>query len=312
MTNYSVLMSVYRGENAENFWQSVQSVLNQPFVTNDFVIVCDGPLTWELDAVLEKITAEYDSIVNVIRLPENVGIGAAANIGLQACQNELVAKMDSDDIAVYGRFALQCDCFEQNEQLSVLGGYIEEFDDDPDKPVAVREVPVANEEIRQMARRRQPFNNTTVMYRKSAVIAVGGYRNFRRNEDYDLYVRLLHAGYYTQNLEFEMLVTRPVIYKTFEIIFSRKLKTLTDGVTDRFRDAIYELRSKALINKGIIQAPKGKGLITRNEIDIDKITEKKKSPKKAPVKSTTNKSKSEKEKSSTKTTKTSTSKSLKK
>lgn len=124
--------------------------------------------------------------------------------------------------------------------------------------------------------------------------------------------RLARFYYYAQNLEFEMLTTRPVIYKTFEIIFSRKLKTLTDGVTDRFRDAIYELRSKSLINKGIIQAPKGKGLITRNEIDIDKITEKKKTTKKAPVKSTTNKSKSEKEKSSTKTTKTSTSKSLKK
>jgi len=236
MTNYSVLMSVYRGENAENFWQSVQSVLNQPFVTNDFVIVCDGPLTWELDAVLEKITAEYDSIVNVIRLPENVGIGAAANIGLQACQNELVAKMDSDDIAVYGRFALQCDCFEQNEQLSVLGGYIEEFDDDPDKPVAVREVPVANEEIRQMARRRQPFNNTTVMYRKSAVIAVGGYRNFRRNEDYDLYVRLLHAGYYTQNLDNVLVKVRVGLGAS-----ARRVSWLTFKCTVKSRWAAHKI-----------------------------------------------------------------------
>lgn len=97
--------------------------------------------------------------------------------------------------------------------------------------------------------------------------------------------RLARFYYYTQNLEFEMLTTRPVIFKLFELIFSKKLKTLSDGVTDRFKDAIYELRSKSLINKGIIQAPKGKSLITRTDIDIDKLTEKKKTSKKTIAKS---------------------------
>lgn len=201
MTNYSVLMSVYHGESAENFDQAIQSVFNQTFLTNDFVIVCDGPLTSELNDVLCKIPEQYKEIVKIVRLPQNVGIGAASNIGIQNCKNELIAKLDSDDIAMPKRFELQCKRFEENENLTVLGGFIEEFDKDPDKPFSVREVPLTNEGIRHFARRRQPFNNTTVMYRKSAVLSVGNYGNLRRNEDYDLYIRLLHAGYYSENLQ---------------------------------------------------------------------------------------------------------------
>lgn len=208
MTNYSVLMSVYRGETAENFTQSIQSVLAQTYLTNDFVIVCDGPLTPELDSVLEAIPEQYKSIINIVRLPQNVGIGAAANIGLQKCKNDLVAKLDSDDIAVPERCFLQCKKFEENEKLTILGGFIEEFDSDPNHPFAVREVPITNEEIRHFARRRQPFNNQTVMYRRSAVLSVGSYSNLRRNEDYELYVRMLKAGFYTENLQFVIVKVR--------------------------------------------------------------------------------------------------------
>ena len=200
MANYSVLMSVYQGEDADNFRCAIRSIFDQPLVTDDFVIVCDGPLTAELNKVIADVVQQHGDVVNVIRLPENVGIGAAANIGLGECKNELVAKMDSDDIAVYGRFEIQYECFQKDGDLTVLGGFIEEFWDDPEKPVAIREVPLAGEDIRKMARRRQPFNNQTVMYRKSAVLAVGGYSDLRRNEDYDLYVRLLHAGYCTKNV----------------------------------------------------------------------------------------------------------------
>jgi glycosyltransferase involved in cell wall biosynthesis len=198
--NYSVLMSVYYKEDPENFEQAICSILNQTHPTNDFVIVCDGPLTDELDAILDKYSAQYSGILNVVRLPQNVGIGAAANEGLKVCINSLVAKMDADDIAVSQRCELQCKKFGINPNITVLGGLIEEFDSDPDIPFSIREVPVNNNDIRSFAKRRQPFNNQTVMYRREAVDAVGGYSSLRRNEDYDLYIRLLNAGYYCENL----------------------------------------------------------------------------------------------------------------
>lgn len=200
MQQYSVLMSVYYKEQPEHFREAMRSILEQTVRTDDFVIVCDGPLTPELDSVLEEMIAAYPDVIHPVRLEENRGIGYAANIGTAACRHELVAKMDADDIAVPNRCEQQLKCFEANPELTLCGGFIEEFDVDPAAPFAVRSVPLSHQEIWEKGRRRQPFNNTTIMYRRSAVVAVGGYRDLRRNEDYDLYARLLFHGYQGQNL----------------------------------------------------------------------------------------------------------------
>ena len=205
MDHYSVLMSVYYREDPVFFSQAIQSMMDQTVVTNDFVLVCDGPLTEELDSVIDYFDKQYPGIFNIIRLGENVGIGAAVNAGLHQCKNDLVAKMDADDVSVPDRCEKQLRLFENNPMLTVAGGYIEEFDRALDAPVSIREVPTDNEGIRKFARRRQPFNNVTVMYRRNAVLNVGGYRSLGRCEDYDLYVRLLNAGYYAENLA-EVLV----------------------------------------------------------------------------------------------------------
>lgn len=201
MEKYSVLMTVYHKEDPKQFVTAIRSMLDQTVTSDDIVIVCDGPLTEELDRALDEFRQQNPGVFNIVRLEENVGIGAAANIGLQHCRYDLVAKMDADDIAVPERCEMQLRRFDECPELKVLGGHIEEFGDDPAVPFSVRKVPLSNEQIRKFARRRQPFNNMTVMYRRCAVQAVGGYRDFRRSEDFDLYLRLLAAGNYAENLD---------------------------------------------------------------------------------------------------------------
>lgn len=201
MEAYSVLMSVYHKADPTFFDTALASMLGQTVPTNDFVLVCDGPLTPALDQVIETYREQYPEVLNVVRLEQNVGIGEAANIGLRYCKNDLVAKMDADDIAVPDRCERQLERFAQCPDLTVLGGYIAEFDQSPEHPTTLREVPLTNQEIRAFARRRQPFNNQTVMYRREAALAVGGYRKLRRCEDFDLYIRLLCAEYYCENLD---------------------------------------------------------------------------------------------------------------
>lgn len=200
LENYSILMSVYKKEKPDFFKKAIRSMLDQTVLTDDFVIVCDGPLTEELDGIIEKYVNENPGIFQIVRLPENKGIGAAAQIGLTHCKNELVAKMDGDDIAAPERCKLQLECFKNNPEISVLGGYIAEFNNSIDELLNQRVVPLTHEKICKYAKRRQPFNNQTVMFRKSAVEAVGGYKPLRRGEDYDLYTRLLNAGYKGKNL----------------------------------------------------------------------------------------------------------------
>ena len=120
-TAYSVLMSVYEKEKPEHLEAAVQSMLRQTVATDDFVIVCDGPLTAELDAVLEKYEAQNPSVLHLIRLPENIGTGAALNVGIAHCKNELIAKMDSDDISVCNRCERQLREFAKNDRLTVVG-----------------------------------------------------------------------------------------------------------------------------------------------------------------------------------------------
>jgi len=198
--DYSVLMSVYHREKPEYLRQSIESMLAQTVATNDFVIVCDGPLTSELDAVIEEFLAVHPSLFQIARLKENVGIGAAANHGLKRCRNEWVAKMDADDIACSDRCESQLKLIEQNPQLSIVGGYISEFEGTIHNVVSLRKVPITNEDILKYAQRRMPFNNQTVMYRKSDVETVGGYSSLRRCEDYDLYLRMLANGFAAQNI----------------------------------------------------------------------------------------------------------------
>lgn len=205
---YSALMSVYAKEKPEYLDVAIQSMLDQTMKTDDFVIVCDGPLTPELDAVLEKYMAQNPSILRLIQLPENVGTGSALNIGVAQCRHELIAKMDSDDISVPNRCERLLREFAENNSLAVVGGNILEFTEDPAKPVNRRVVPCDNEEIRKYGRRRQPFNNITVMYRKSVVQKVGGYRAMTRSEDYDLYVRIMHGGYYCKNINADLAFVR--------------------------------------------------------------------------------------------------------
>ena len=66
--------------------------------TDDFVLVCDGPLTPELDAVIAEMQEEHPELT-VVRLAKNGGLGNALNEGMKHCKNDLVARMDSDDIS---------------------------------------------------------------------------------------------------------------------------------------------------------------------------------------------------------------------
>lgn len=200
MESYSVLMSVYEKERPEFLRQSIDSMLCQTVPTDDFVLVCDGPLPEPLERTVEEYEKKCCGVMHVVRLSENQGLGAALNAGLSACRNELVARMDSDDISVPRRCALQLAEYERRPELSVLSGTVLEFENHTENVISEKKLPLTNEEIIHYAGLRNPFNHPAVMYRKSAVIQTGGYRQAPLHEDYDLWTRMLMKGYPCGNL----------------------------------------------------------------------------------------------------------------
>ena len=195
---YSVLMSVYAGEKAEFFDKSIKSILTQTLPTDDFVIVTDGELTDELDRVLEKYCTAYP-FIRVIR-SKKCGVGMCSNKGLAACRHEYIVKMDSDDIAHKDRCELSMKLFAKHPELDMVGAYIDEFDSDTGEHIAYKKTPVTNEEIRQYARRRNPFNNQTLCYRRSMAQRIGGYTDIPRCEDYEFVINMLMAGAIGRNI----------------------------------------------------------------------------------------------------------------
>jgi len=228
---FSVLMSVYLKEKPEQLQKCIESLLCQTKPADQIVLVLDGPLSDALWQVINTFAAAQPHLFTVVPLLENVGIGMATNIGLDYCRHDLIAKMDSDDICREDRFAKQLEEFEKDPDLALLGSYLAEFLETPDKVVAVRKVPLKGADIYKYARRRDPFNNQTVMYKKRAVQDSGGYSPLRRCEDYDLFVRMLAKGYQSRNLP-EVLV----YYRLSENVYRRRgsWQNLRDFVSVRW------------------------------------------------------------------------------
>ena len=206
--SYSVLMSVYRKENPDFLRQAIGSIAAQTVQTNDFVLVCDGPLNEELDTAIAQAQERFGARMNVVRLPVNGGLGKALNEGIKHCKNELIARMDSDDIAYPDRCERQLRIFNRHPEVSICSGTVEEFTDDVSIVDSRRVVPETNAEILQFSKRRNPFNHPCVMYKKSAVEAVGSYQEFHLLEDYYLWIRMLIAGYQGYNIQEPILHMR--------------------------------------------------------------------------------------------------------
>lgn len=193
MRKYSVLMSVYNKEKPEYLCLSINSILNQTIPPDEFIIVKDGSLSLELESILKGYSMS-NSIFNVIGYKENKGLGYALNYGLNYCRNELVARMDSDDIARHDRCEKQLKEFEKNSSLEIIGGDIAEFTDSPNNIVAYRKVPTNDSEIKEYMKTRCPLNHMTVMFKKNAVIKAGNYQDWFWNEDYYLWIRMMKQG----------------------------------------------------------------------------------------------------------------------
>ena len=197
---YSVLMSIYFKENPDFFRLAIDSMIHQTITPDEIVLVEDGPLTSELYDVIEEYVVKYPNLIQIISFEKNLGLGLALNKGLEKCRNELVARMDTDDISRPDRCELQLLFFMKNPECSILGGQIEEFILSPDEVVGKRLVPETDAELKCYIKKRCPFNHMTVMFKKTAVLEAGNYQDWFWNEDYFLWIRMALNNYFFANL----------------------------------------------------------------------------------------------------------------
>lgn len=197
---YSVLITVYKKDNPEYFRKALISMIKQTKKPDEIILVKDGPITNEIQQVINKLDKKYPKLISQIQLPKNRGLGIALNERIKACKNELIARMDADDISMPKRCEKQMLEFEKNPLLDIVGCPVIEFVGEPNNKVGKRDVPLDNISIYKYCKKRDPFNHPTVMYKKSTVIKAGGYSELRKNQDTDLWIRMLSNGAVCKNI----------------------------------------------------------------------------------------------------------------
>lgn len=191
---FSVAISVYKNDNPVFFDRALNSITeNQTIMPNEIVLVVDGPVSAELNKVIDMYEDKFN-IFKIIRLKKNGGLGNALKIAVENSTYELIARMDSDDVSLPARFEEQLKFFVLNPETDVVGGNITEFIGNENNIVGMRSVPLTNEAIREYMKIRCAFNHMSVMYKKSAVQSAGGYQDWFWNEDYYLWIRMWLNG----------------------------------------------------------------------------------------------------------------------
>lgn len=207
ISDFSVLLSIYYKETPSYLVQCLDSILQQTLLASEIVLVKDGPLPIELDNIITEYQQKYPSL-KVISFPTNQGLGKALNEGLKYCSYDLVARMDTDDIAKPNRFEKQLKVFQEHPEVDVVGAWIDEFENDASHVISVRKLPEWHEDIFCFAKKRNPINHPVVMFLKDPVMAVGGYQHFPLFEDYYLWVRMLMNGAKFYNIQESLLYFR--------------------------------------------------------------------------------------------------------
>lgn len=205
---FSVLMSLYIKEKPEYLRQCLDSVLSQSVKPDEIVIVKDGPLTDELEETLSEYVNNAPCLYTLVSLEKNVGLGLALAEGMHHCKNELVARMDTDDICRSDRFELQLAEFSKDPDLDICGSHIVEFETDINTIVARRNVPLTDAEIKKYQKRRDGLNHVTVMFKKSKVLAAGNYQSCLLMEDTLLWANMFNSGARAMNIDDSLVYVR--------------------------------------------------------------------------------------------------------
>jgi glycosyltransferase involved in cell wall biosynthesis len=201
---FSLLVPVYDGDRPDRIRRAMRSAVDDQTVRPDqVVIVRDGPVRDELAWCLDELHRSSPVPVTFVPLRQNAGLGPALDRGLAASWFDVVARMDADDVAMPHRFEVELPLI---AEADIVGAGLYEFVADTDDIVGRRVPPTDPARIRRYARMHDPFNHPTVVYRRDAVLAAGGYGDLPLMEDYALFARMLQGGARAVN------VAEPLVY----------------------------------------------------------------------------------------------------
>lgn len=191
----SIITSVYCKDQPDYVARALDSITKlQTLKPNELVLVVDGSIPERLESLIKERKEKQPELYKIIWLKENGGLGNALRLGVEQAKNDIIVRMDSDDVATPDRFQKQIEYLQEHPECDVVGGQMTEFIGEEENIVGSRIVPCSSEDIYSWLKSRCPFNHVTVAMRRSKVLAVGNYQDWHYNEDYYLWIRMAEAG----------------------------------------------------------------------------------------------------------------------
>ena len=228
----SVLMSIYN-EPLSYIKQSVNSVLHQTFPIKELIIVVDN-------LSLENNIIDYlrglPACVHVIYNDENIGLAMCMNKAFQFSTGNIIARMDSDDIAMETRFEVEVKALHEHNCDLVCSNY--KLIDENSHELNNNYLSYTNDNLTA----KLPYSNTihhpTVIMTREAFVKVGGYRNFPCSQDYDLWLRM-----YDLNMTFYIVPDQLLLYRIRTTSTTQK-NGMKQSLTIRYIRKLYRERKK--------------------------------------------------------------------
>lgn len=230
----SVLMSVF---NEPKRWlvESIDSVLNQTYQDLEFIIVVDNPLA---DKEIVECLNDYsssDKRIIVIFNKRNLGLALSLNEGLRLAKGEFIARMDADDVAMPSRFENELVfLINQNADMVSTNGIIIDENSCYVRKMEEKKLDPSRDLLFQ-----NPILHPSVLIKTSVMRQLGGYRNFRRSQDYDLWLRMLSCGFKIRVLNDYLIKYR---ISSFNLSNSNRLEQY---YTNLFQRKMYRKRIKS-------------------------------------------------------------------
>ena len=198
-------MSVYEKEQAAYLNECLKSLVCQSLPPSEIILVEDGPIPADLINIIEKYSLILP--IKIVRIEKNGGLAAALNVGLKHCTNELIARMDTDDVSLPYRFERQVKYMSSHPHIDVSSAWIEERDERMANVLFVKKLPLEHDEILKFSKKRNPISHPVSIFKKSAVMSVGGYPDIFP-EDYALWSIMLVNKFRFSNIQETLLYMR--------------------------------------------------------------------------------------------------------
>ena len=195
-TKFTVLIPVYEGESPLFFNECLESIRNQEVLPDEIIVSIDRKITSEFQDVIEKFRHYLN--INTVTYDGQDQLGGSLNLGVRTARNEIIMRMDADDLCFKNRFKYSLQHFVQND-LDLMGAWTKEFINLPGDLNKYRKTPKYIK--KHTGFWRNPFNHPTTIFKKSKVILAGNYESLIGFEDWDLWLRMKSLNMRLENIE---------------------------------------------------------------------------------------------------------------